>query len=107
MTVIEYAARFNELSRFALHQVNTQERKMDHLEQGLRGDIKSIIAGQTFTNFQEMYQRAVKIARVLEENDKETQDLNLEKRRGEFTRQDVQDRNDKRSRPNYPPEKGK
>jgi len=107
MTVIEYAARFNELSRFALHQVNTQERKMDHFEQGLRGDIKSIIAGQTFTNFQEMYQRAVKIARVLEENDKETQDLNLEKRRGEFTRQDVQDRNGKRSRPNYPPEKGK
>jgi len=107
MTVMEYAARFNELSRFALHQVNTEERKMDHFEQGLRGDIKSIIAGQTFTNFQEMYQRAVKIARVLEENDKETQDLNLEKRRGEFTRQDVQDRNGKRSRPNYPPEKGK
>ena len=45
MTVTEYAARFNELSRFALHQVSTEERKMDHFEQGLRGDIKFVIAG--------------------------------------------------------------
>ena len=56
MTVMEYVARFTEL--IALHQVNTKERKMDHFEQGLRGDIKSVIAGQTFTNFQEMYQRS-------------------------------------------------
>ena len=48
MTVMEYAARFNELSRFALHQVNTEERKMDHFEQGLRGHIKSVIASHTF-----------------------------------------------------------
>jgi len=50
MTVMEYVARFNELSRFAMHQVNTEERKMDHFEQGLRGDIKSVIAGQTFAS---------------------------------------------------------
>jgi len=62
MSVMEYAARFNELSRFAMHQLNTEERKMDHFEQGLRGDIKSVIAGQTFTSFQDMYQRAVKVA---------------------------------------------
>ena len=37
---MEYAAKFNELSGFAPHQVNTEERKMDHFEQGLRGDIK-------------------------------------------------------------------
>ena len=46
MTVMEYAAKFNELSRFAIHQVNTEERKMDHFEQGLRGDIKSVLAGK-------------------------------------------------------------
>jgi len=27
MTVMEYAARFNELSRFASHQVSIEERK--------------------------------------------------------------------------------
>ena len=71
MSVMEYAVKFNEFSRFALHQVNTEERKIDHFEQGLRGDIKSVIAGQNFDNFQEMYQRAVKIARVLEETERE------------------------------------
>ena len=65
MTVMEYAAKFNELGRFALHQINIEERKMDHFEQGLRGDIKSVIAGHTFANFQEMYQRAIKVACVL------------------------------------------
>jgi len=84
---MEYAARFNELSRFAMHQVNTEERKMDHFEQGLRGDVKSVITGQTFANFQEMYQRAVKVARVLEENEKEAQTLNLERKRMENLRQ--------------------
>jgi len=81
MTVMEYAVRFNELSRFVMHQVNTEERKMNHFEQGLRGDIKSVISGQTFTSFQDMYQRAVKVARVLEENEKKTQILNLERKR--------------------------
>ena len=65
MSVMEYAVRFNELSKFAMHQVNTEERKMDHFGQGLRGDIKSVIAGQSFTSFQDMYQRATKVARVL------------------------------------------
>jgi len=107
MTVMEYAARFNELSRFALHQVNTEERKMDHFEQGLRGDIKSVIASRTFANFQEIYQRAVKVARVLDESEKETQALNLEKRKRKFTRPGFQGREDERFRPSYPPGKGK
>jgi len=104
---MEYAARFNELSRFAMHQVNTEERKMDHFDQGLRDDVQSVIAGQTFANFQEMYQRAVKVARVLEENEKEAQTLKLERKRRENLRQNSQDRTEKRNRPKYPPEKGK
>jgi len=94
---MEYTAKFNELSRFAMHQVNTEERKMDHFEQGLRADIKSVIAGQTFTGFQEMYQRAVKVARVLEENEKETHILNLERKRREQFRQNSQNNTEKRS----------
>jgi len=45
LSVMEYAAKFSELSRFAPHQVNNEERKMDHFEQGLRGNIKSMIVG--------------------------------------------------------------
>jgi len=54
-----------------------------------------------------MYQRAVKIARVLEESERETQALNLEKRRRELTRSGFQGREDKGFRPNHPPGKGK
>jgi len=43
LSVMEYAAKFNELSRFAPHQVATEERKMDHFQQGLKGNIRSMI----------------------------------------------------------------
>jgi len=32
LSVMEYASQFNELSRFAPHQVSTEERRMDHFE---------------------------------------------------------------------------
>ena len=37
MSIMEYAAKFNELSRFAPNQVATEKMKMDYFEQGLRG----------------------------------------------------------------------
>ena len=36
---MEYAIKFNELSRFAPHQVDTEERRVDHFVQGLRGTL--------------------------------------------------------------------
>ena len=58
---MDYAAKFNELSRFAPHKVSNKKRKMDHFEQGLRGNIKSMIGGQTFQNFQDMYKEQLKL----------------------------------------------
>jgi len=81
LSILEYATKLNKLSRFALHQINTEERRMDHFEQGLRGYIRSMIAGQTFDNFHEMYQRAVKIARVLKDTEMEKQALAFGKRK--------------------------
>ena len=40
MSVMDYAAKFNELSRFAPNQVATEEMRIDHFEQGLRGEVK-------------------------------------------------------------------
>jgi len=40
-----------------------------------------MIAGQTFENFQDMYQRAVKISRVYDESESENRALNLGKRK--------------------------
>jgi len=53
---MEYIAKYNELNRFASHQVAMEEKKMDHVEQGLNGSIKFMVAGHSFDNFQEMYQ---------------------------------------------------
>ena len=51
MSVVEYAVKFNELSRFAPNQVAAEEMKMDHFEQGLKGPIKQMIAGHVCTSF--------------------------------------------------------
>jgi len=81
MSVMEYAAKFNELSHFAPNQVATEEVKIDHFEQGLKGPIKRMTAGHVFTSFQEMYQRVVKIARVIEETEAESWEIGLAKRK--------------------------
>ena len=76
MSVIEYAAKFNELSRFAPHQMATEEMRIGRFEQGLRGEVKQIMAGYTYDNFQEMYEKAVKIARVMNETEIEIREKN-------------------------------
>ena len=55
--------------------------KMDRFEQGLKGPIKRMIAGYVFTSFQEMYQRAVKIAWFIEETKAEGRQIGLAKRK--------------------------
>jgi len=81
---MEYVAKFNELSRFAPNQVATEEMKVDHFEQGLKGSIKSMIVGHSFDSYQEKYHRAVKIARVLDETQRENKASGLRKRKFEY-----------------------
>jgi len=81
MSVVEYAAKFNELNRFTPNQVATEQMKMDHFEQGLKGPIKRMVAGYVFTSFQEMYQRAGKIARVIAETEAESRQIGIAKRK--------------------------
>jgi len=106
-SVIEYAYKFNELSRFSPHQVSTEDRRMDHFEQGLKGSIRSMIAGQTFDNFQDMYKWVVKLARVLEESENESRALNLGKWKMKPFRGGFRGGYNKQYRPNYPHGKGK
>ena len=54
-----------------------------------------------------MYQRTVKVARVMEENKQETQALNLEGRKREFPRQSFLNQSDKRFIPDFPLGRGK
>ena len=43
-----------------------------------------MIAGQTFENFQEMYQPAIKVATVLEETERENKASSFRKRKMEY-----------------------
>ena len=107
MSVLEYAAKFNEPNHFAPKQVATEEMKMNYFEQGLRGSIKSTIAGHIFDSYQEMYQRAMKIARVLNETKKENKEAILVKRKFEFENKGQKSGNLKRFNTRRPQDKGK
>jgi len=67
----------------------------------------SMIAGHTFDHFQDMYQRAVKIARVLDESENESHALSRGKRKMEPFRGGFRGGSNKQYKPNYPQGKGK
>ena len=58
MSVAEYEAKFNELARFATHQVDTEARKVRRFELGLRPWIYNRIAVLKIQTFSELLERA-------------------------------------------------
>jgi len=79
ISVVEYPTKFNELSHFTPNQVATEEMRIDHFEQGLRGEVKQIKARHTYVNFQEMYQKGVKVARIINETEIENREKKASK----------------------------
>ena len=55
--------------------------RMDHFEQGLKGRIEKIVVGHAYASFQEMFQRAMKIARVMDETEVESREMGQPKRK--------------------------
>ena len=80
---------------------------MDHFEQGSKGNIKSIIMGHMFDSYQEMYQRAVKIARVLDKTERENEAAGSRKRKFEYDNKGQKSRNPKWFISGRPQDKGK
>jgi len=108
ISVIEYTAKFNKLSHFAPNQVAIEEIRMDHFKQGLKGEVKQIIAGYAYTNFQEMYQRAVKIARIMNETEIKNREKDQVKRKfGPGGSNSHENRNFMRFKPGMKWDKGK
>lgn len=63
MTILDYERKFNRLSRYAPHLVDTEEKKVWRFEYGLRPEIGGILAGQgATTTFSEVVERAQAIA---------------------------------------------
>jgi len=67
MPVTECMSKFNELSRFAPHQVANEEMKMQRFERGFKAKLKINMAALTFPDLQTMYQKAIKVERVMDE----------------------------------------
>jgi len=67
LSVMEYANRFAELSRFAPEYVATDYMRMQRFEEGLAPYIRNHLAGQPIQSNQELYERAADVERVKNE----------------------------------------
>ncbi|KAI3933160.1 hypothetical protein MKW92_000707, partial [Papaver armeniacum] len=67
MTVAQYQAKFEELSRFATHLVENEELKAFMFQEGLRPSIKSKLSVLKITSYNEIVERAMIAERDIEE----------------------------------------
>jgi len=64
MTVMQYANKFTELSKFVPPLVSSERVKMRRFEEGLAFYIQNQLAGQPILTYQELYERAAEVERV-------------------------------------------
>jgi len=67
LSVMEYANRFAERSRFVPEYVATDYMRMQRFEEGLAPYIRNHLAGQPVQSSQELYERAADVERVKNE----------------------------------------
>jgi hypothetical protein len=59
MSVNEYLTKFPQLSRYTLHEVNTDEKKQECFLNGLNDGLAYALDAQDFENFQGMVNKAL------------------------------------------------
>ena len=64
MSVMQYASKFTELSRFVPEFVSSERLKMRKFEEGLAFYIRNQLVGQPMLTYQELYERAAEVERV-------------------------------------------
>jgi hypothetical protein len=73
MTVNEYLNRFTQLSRYALNDVNTDEKKHGAFQNGLNDEIQFQLLNTNYEDFQRMIDKAIVIEnkiKAMEKNSK-------------------------------------
>uniref|UniRef100_A0A803KRW7 RHOMBOID-like protein n=1 Tax=Chenopodium quinoa TaxID=63459 RepID=A0A803KRW7_CHEQI len=65
MSVLDYANKFMELSRFAPELVSTEQSRMNRFERGLHLKYQDRLSSQRFTTYQDMVDVAVNVERVV------------------------------------------
>jgi hypothetical protein len=59
MSVNEYGTKFTQLSRYAPHEVNTDEKKLECFLNGLNDGLAYALEARNFENFQGMVNKAL------------------------------------------------
>jgi hypothetical protein len=59
MSVNEYVSKFTQLSRYALHEVDTDEKKHEYFLNGLNDGLAYTLEARDFENFQGMVNKAL------------------------------------------------
>jgi hypothetical protein len=65
--VNEYLNRFTQLSRYALDDVNTDEKKQDAFMNGLNDEIQFQLLNTNYEDFQRMVDKAIIVENKLKE----------------------------------------
>jgi hypothetical protein len=71
MTVNEYLNQFIQLSRYAINDVNTDEKKQDTLLKGFKDEIQFQVLNTDYPNFQHLVDKAIIIKNKLKEMEKD------------------------------------
>jgi hypothetical protein len=71
MTVSEYLNSFIQLSRYAPHNINTDEKKHDMFLNGLNDDIQFQLLNTDYTDFQHMVDKAIVIENKIKKMEKD------------------------------------
>ncbi|KAL8537344.1 hypothetical protein ACS0TY_012478 [Phlomoides rotata] len=72
LSVTEYERKFNQLSRYAPHLVEIDDRKTRRFERGLRPEIRGILAGANSLSYREVFSRALNVSIGLKLEHKQT-----------------------------------
>ena len=67
MTVAEYEVKFDQLSRYAMHLVASEQDKCNKFEAGLRMEIKKGISTRDMHTFTDLREAALRVERLIEE----------------------------------------
>jgi len=67
MSILEYASKFMELSRFAPTFVADERLKMNRFEAGLNPTIKERMSVQQYASYVDLYDTAVNVERAMKE----------------------------------------
>ena len=83
MSVLEYASKFMELSRFAPAFVADERLKMNWFEVGLNPTIKERMSIRQYTSYIDLYDTTVNVERVMKEQSNYFDEQRGAKRKGD------------------------